>query len=112
VKTPKKQVRADQRRLAAVAVADPAENLRAEQDADVARREHPFEVAWRHMPVGNQMRRGKRDGADVIAVDKRDQHGPYQHLDLERAQPAFVQQSRNLYDFADHCFPPEISIAP
>jgi len=44
------------------------------------------------MPVGDQMRRGKRDGADIIAVDQRDQHRPDQHLDLERAQPAFVNR--------------------
>ena len=37
------QIRADQRRLAAVAVADPAENLRAEQDADIAGAEHRAE---------------------------------------------------------------------
>ena len=76
----------DQRRLAAVAVADKAHELRAEQHADIAGGEHPFEVARRHMPVGDEMGRGKRNRADVVAVDDPDQNRPYEHPDLERTR--------------------------
>ena len=44
------QIAQDQRGLAAVAVADPAENLRAEQHADIAGAEHEAELLRRQVP--------------------------------------------------------------
>ena len=100
------KVGADQRRLAAVAVADPAENRGAEQDADIAGAQHRAERAARDAPGGDEVRRGKRDGGDVVAIDQRQQDRPEQQSDLECAQSALVEQPRNL-DFrrARHRFP-------
>ncbi len=59
------------------------------------------------MPIGDEVRRGECDGADIIAVDHRDQDGPDDQLDLERTQPPFVQQARNFnYGCVGHRFPP------
>ena len=100
------KVGADQSRLAAVAVPDPAENRRAEQDADIACAQHRAERTARDAPGGDEVRRGKRDGGDVVAIDQRQQDRPEQQSDLECAQSALVEQPRNL-DFrrARHRFP-------
>ena len=42
------------------------------------------------------MRRGKGNGADVVAVDQRDEDRPDDQLDLERAEPVLVEKVRNL----------------
>ena len=102
------QVGGDQRGLAAIAVADPAENLRTEQHADIAGAEHQAERLRRHVPLRDQVRRGKGDGADVVAVDHRHQDRPDDQLDLERADPVLVQKMRNLnFRFAGHRFLPQ-----
>ena len=52
------------------------------------------------------MRRGESDGADIVAVDDPDQDRPQQHLDLEGAEPALIQQTRNLnFRLAGHLVP-------
>ena len=89
-------VRQNECGLAAVTVADPAENLRAEQHADIARAQDEAECLRLNVPFGDQMRRRKGDGADIVAVDHRQEHGPDDQLDLERAEPVFVQKLRNL----------------
>ena len=61
-----------------------------------------------HVPIGDQVRRRKGNGADVITVDQCDQDRPDQHPDLKRAQPAFVEQTRNLDVLAGHRFPRKI----
>ncbi len=109
VKMPNSRLAEDQRGLAAVAVADPAENLRAEQHADIAGAEHEAELLGRDVPFLDQARRRKGDGADVVAVDHGEQHGPDDELDLERAQPVLVQEMRDLnFRFAGHRFPRRI----
>jgi hypothetical protein len=77
------QVRTDQRGLAAIPVAHPSENRRAEENADEARAEHRPERARRYPPRPDQVRRGKGDRSDVIAVDQDDEERPDQQLDLE-----------------------------
>src|SRR5262249_43882522 len=97
------EARRDQRGLAAIPVAEPAEYRRAEQKAEIAGAEHRSERAAFNAPCRNEMRRGERDGGDVIAVDDRNQDRPCEHSDLERAQPAFVEQARKLdLRFAGH----------
>ena len=100
----------DQCGLAAVAVADPAENLRTEQHAEIARGQHEAERLRRNVPVMDEMRCGKSDGADVIAVDEGDQRGPEDELDLEGAQPVLVQKPRYInIRFAGHRSHPIVS---
>src|SRR6202035_2081250 len=99
----------DQRGLAAVTVAGPAKDLRAEQHADIAGAKHEAELLWRDVPVLDQARRRKGDGADVVAVDHRQQHRPGDELDLERAQPMLVQKMRDLnFPVASHRFPRKV----
>ena len=101
------EVGEDQRGLAAVAVADPAKDLRAEQHADIAGAEHEAELLGRDVPFLDQARRRKGDGADIVAVDHGEQHGPDDELDLERAQPVLVQEMRDLnFRRVGHRFPP------
>jgi hypothetical protein len=100
------QAGADQGHLAAVAVTDPAEYRRPEQKAEIAGAEHWSECAAFNAPRRDEMRRRERDGGDVVAVDDRNQDRPYQHPDLEAAQPAFVEQTRKLdFRFAGHRSP-------
>ena len=57
----------------------------------------------------DEMRRGESDGANIVAVDDPDQDRPCQHPDLEGAEPALVQQTRNLdFCFAGHLVPLQI----
>jgi hypothetical protein len=101
------QVGGDQCGLAAIAIADPAEHRRAEQHADVAGAEHRAERAARNPPGRDEMRRGEGDRANVVAVDQGEQNRPGQQSDLERAQPALIDQTRNLnLRFVGHRFPP------
>ena len=79
----KQQVGGDQSGLAAIAIADPAENGGAEQHADVAGAEHRPERAARNAPGRDQMRRREGDRTDVVAVDQGEQNGPGQQSDLE-----------------------------
>jgi hypothetical protein len=100
------QAGADQGHLAAVAVTDPAEYRRPEQKAEIAGAEPWSECAAFNAPRRDEMRRRERDGGDVVAVDDRNQDRPYQHPDLEAAQPAFVEQTRKLdFRFAGHRSP-------
>jgi hypothetical protein len=97
---------ADQRRLAAVPITDPAEYRGSEQEAEIAGAQHRSQRAAFNAPRRDQMRRRERDRGDVVAVDDRDQNRPYQHPDLEGAQPAFVEQTRKLdFRFAGHRSP-------
>ncbi len=58
------------------------------------------------MPFADQVWGGKGDGADVIAVDQRDQDRPEDQLDLELANAVLVQKMRNLnFRLARHRFP-------
>src|SRR5215831_5558594 len=58
------------------------------------------------MPFADQVWGGEGDGADVIAVDQRDQNRPEDQLDLERAEAVLVQKMRNLnFRLARHRFP-------
>src|SRR5215472_10428168 len=58
------------------------------------------------MPFADQVWSGKGDGADVIAVDQRDQDRPEDQLDLERTEAVLVQKMRNLnFRLARHRFP-------
>src|SRR5208282_6283811 len=77
---PEQQIAEDKRRLAAVAVADPAENLRAEQNADIARAQNEAERFWLNVPLSDEARRGKGDSADVVAVDHGDEDRPDNQL--------------------------------
>jgi hypothetical protein len=96
----------DQRGFSAVIVTDPAEDLRAEQDADIAGGQDEAKLFRRHVPFLDQARRGKGDGADVIAVDQRDQDRPEDELDLKRTNAVLVQKMRNLnFRLAGHRFP-------
>src|SRR6516165_291085 len=63
------------------------------------------------MPFPDQVRGGEGDGADVIAVDQRDQDRPEDQFDLERANAVFVQKMRNLnFRLAGHRFPPHFHV--
>src|SRR6185312_4523247 len=96
----------DQRRLASVAISDPAKQGGAKQDADQARTEHRTERTGRDAPVFDQVRGCKRDSADVVAVDQYDEERPDQELDVKRTQPAFVELTRDLYHrLLSHRFP-------
>ena len=86
----------DQRRLTAIAVADEPHQLRTEQDADIACGQNRTKRMPRYAPGLHKMRCGKRDGADIIAVDDPDQDRPQQHLDLKRAETALVQNTRHM----------------
>jgi hypothetical protein len=100
------QVGADQRGLAAIAVADPAKDRRAEQDADIVGAEHRAERAALDAPRGHQVRRRESDGADVVTVDQGQQNRPGHQSDLVRTEPALVEQSRDLnFRLAGHRFP-------
>ena len=100
------QVRADQRGLAPITVAHPSEQARTDQDAEQACAEHRAQRRGCHAPVLDQIRRGERDRSDVVAVDQNDEKRPDDQVDLKRAQPALIEQARNL-DFRSvrHCFP-------
>ena len=55
------------------------------------------------------MGRSESDGADVIAVNDPYQDRPQQHLDLESAEPALIQETRNLnFRLAGHLVPSRI----
>ena len=76
-------VRPDQRRLAAEAVADPAEESRSEENADEAGAEDRPERAWLQSPLFDKARRGESDRRDVVAVDQHHEKRPSEQLDLE-----------------------------
>src|SRR6185437_8406169 len=100
------EVGGDQRRLAAVAVADPSEQRRAEQDADQAGAEHRAERLRRDVPLPDEMRRREGDRGDVVAVDQHQKERPDQQDDLERAEAALVEQARYRDDrLVSHYFP-------
>src|SRR5215467_32608 len=86
----------DQGRLAAVTIADPTKNLRTEQHAEIAGAEHHAEVLRRDVPFLDETRRRKGDGADVVAVDKGNDGGPDDQLDVERAHSILVEEVRDL----------------
>ena len=56
---------------------------KSKENADEARAEHRAERARRYPPSPDQVRRGKGDRRDVIAVDQDDEERPDQQLDLE-----------------------------
>ncbi len=95
-KDAEQEVGGDQRGLAAVAITDPAEDLRAEQHAEIAGAQHEAKVFRRDMPFLDQAGHGERDGADVISVDEGNQDRPEDQLDLERADAVLIQKMRNL----------------
>src|SRR5262249_661879 len=83
-------------RLAPIAIADPAKNLRAKQHAKIAGAEDDTEILWRDVPFLDQTRRRKGDCADVIAVNKGDDGGPDDKLDVERAHSILIEEMRDL----------------
>ncbi len=87
------QVGAGQRYLAAGPVADPAEHARADEDSDEAGAEHRAERMRRDVPFADEVRCREGDRADVVAVDEDDEERPDEQADMERAQPAFVEQT-------------------
>jgi hypothetical protein len=98
------QIRADQRRFAAIAVAHPAKECRTKENADEAGAEDRTERAWFQGPFFSKARRGEGDGGNIVAVDEDDEERPDEQLDLERAQAALVEQPRYLNDWLiRHC---------
>ena len=90
---PEQQVRSHQRGFASIAVADPAEQHRTEEDAHEARAEHRSERGGGHAPSPHQMRCGERDRRNVVTVDQDDEERPDDQFDLKRAEPALVEQA-------------------
>jgi hypothetical protein len=77
------QVRPDQRRLAAVAVADPTKQCRPKQNANEACAEHRAERTGFQPPFPDQTGGCKRDRGDVVAIDKNNKKRPDNQLDLK-----------------------------
>src|SRR5262249_40605327 len=91
------QVRADERGLAAIAITDPSENGRAGEYAKEARAQHRPERAAFEPPGLHEVGRGERNRRDVVSVDENNEQRPDQELDLKRAEPALVEQTRDLH---------------
>src|SRR5436190_24136831 len=59
------------------------------------------------MPIAHQVRRGERDGGDVVAVEERNEDRPDDQLDVKAADASLVKQTRDVdYRGLSHRLPP------